>query len=672
MVGTYFSKQKIFLIGLFLIIFSTAKATVYYSDPIIGNMSNSGTAASPWGNLEAIFNNGQTFIAGDTIYLRTGNHVYPKINGLNSDYVDILPEPGHNPMIYRMEVGQNVATSFWRFSNLTIEYLSNSLTGAFPLVRLHSSTSNIIIQNCTIQSTANTAAFSRDDWRDKMNKGIFTSGSNHIIQNNVIRNIQTGIDVRSEYTLVKNNTIQNFTKDGMFGLASYCTYEKNSILDAIIVYPTNWNLYPDGHHYDLFQSWTSGGDTLRDVIIRQNTLIGSTDPNRDFWYGTCQGMGFFDGFYEDWIVENNLIVVDHWHGISFYGAINCKILNNTVVDPYDSTAIDPFEPPISGQTTGSLSVGPAWIQIKNHKDTTLVSNLSYGNVIRNNLIGYYISVDSNVAVIDNNILLSSSSNYPSHFVDYLGFDYSLIDSSTAINSGSSLLAPNVDFDGVSRPQGLGYDIGAFEYLFLDVFTTIDTTLCNGESVSIGSTAYSSSGTYIDTLNSGFGYDSTITLILAITSIDVSTTTSNETIMANQTGAIYQWIDCDNGNMPIVGETNQSFTATTNGNYAVVVSLDSCSETSSCVTISALDISENTFGNNILLYPNPTTDLVTIELKEPSSVQITITDLSGKIYYTNSQIDDSILNISMKAYLKGVYLLSVVSGENEKVFKLIKQ
>src|SRR5690554_4922439 len=53
--------------------------------------------------------------------------------------------------------------------------------------------------------------------------------------------------------------------------------------------------------------------------------------------------------------------------------------------------------------------------------------------------------------------------------------------------------------------------------------------------------------------------------------DVATTTAGETITATTPPpATYQWIDCNNGNAIITGETGQSYTATENGDYAVIV------------------------------------------------------------------------------------------------------
>ena len=45
-----------------------------------------------------------------------------------------------------------------------------------------------------------------------------------------------------------------------------------------------------------------------------------------------------------------------------------------------------------------------------------------------------------------------------------GSNYSLISSSPCIDTGTSSGAPNTDIDGISRPQGSGYDMGAYEFL----------------------------------------------------------------------------------------------------------------------------------------------------------------------------------------------------------------
>ncbi|MBF0497894.1 MAG: VCBS repeat-containing protein [Deltaproteobacteria bacterium] len=49
------------------------------------------------------------------------------------------------------------------------------------------------------------------------------------------------------------------------------------------------------------------------------------------------------------------------------------------------------------------------------------------------------------------------------FVNDSTADFHLTQNSPAIDAGSSVDAPTFDYDGRSRPQGHGWDIGAYEY-----------------------------------------------------------------------------------------------------------------------------------------------------------------------------------------------------------------
>jgi hypothetical protein len=49
------------------------------------------------------------------------------------------------------------------------------------------------------------------------------------------------------------------------------------------------------------------------------------------------------------------------------------------------------------------------------------------------------------------------------FVDAARHDYHLVPSSAAINSGATISQVAVDRDGVARPEGIAYDVGAYEW-----------------------------------------------------------------------------------------------------------------------------------------------------------------------------------------------------------------
>ena len=108
-------------------------------------------------------------------------------------------------------------------------------------------------------------------------------------------------------------------------------------------------------------------------------------------------------------------------------------------------------------------------------------------------------------------------------------------------------------------------------------------------------------TYTYTDANGCVNEATETVIVNVVP-DVAVTLSGTTLTVTQTSAAYQWIDCENN--PIAGATNQSFTATVNGDYAVIIENEyGCADTSACYNINTVGI-KSLEQNEWSMYPNP--------------------------------------------------------------------
>jgi ELWxxDGT repeat protein len=151
-------------------------------------------------------------------------------------------------------------------------------------------------------------------------------------------------------------------------------------------------------------------------------------------------------------------------------------------------------------------------------------------------------------------------------------------------------------------------------------------------------------------------------------IDISTTIVGTTITANESGAAYQWVDCSNGNMPILGETSQTYTPIITGNYACIVNNGSCETQTSCETIS-LGLNEQNLSQ-LTVYPNPVQTELFIVLKNEQISQINIMDLSGKIVESISNMTSNSIDVSNLE--TGVYILAVYSHNGVANTRFIKQ
>lgn len=194
-----------------------------------------------------------------------------------------------------------------------------------------------------------------------------------------------------------------------------------------------------------------------------------------------------------------------------------------------------------------------------------------------------------------------------------------------------------------------------------VSSTVSVSACDSYTWTSGNgQTYTGSTTATHTIPGGAvgGCDSVVTLNLTINALDNGVSVNGVTLTAIQTGAIYQWIDCSNNNTPVSGATTQSFTPAQNGNYAVIVSANGCSETSSCWNITTISVNEYGIGTEITLFPNPSVNKATLGNLPQQSV-ISIMDISGKKILVIKSFENTV-DIETSRLAPGVYTVHIES------------
>jgi hypothetical protein len=439
---------------------SFAHAADFYVDPQSGSTSGNGSAAQPWRTLQEVLeanlvetrnwdqlpydsssqlvvkNAGAPIEAGDTIWLRSGYHGEVVIvSAYNASTITIAAESGHTPRLKSLNVR---SASNWTIRGLSIspEHAPSYDPAQMVFIESHGYSGpshDVVVEGCELYSVDDASGWSSDDWNSLSCNAIRVTGDDCTIRGNTIRNVNFGISVSGEGALVERNVVDGFAGDGMRGIGDYGTYQYNTIKNC---YDVNAN------HDDGFQSWSNGPngvgtEEVVGIVLRGNTFINYEDDNQPF-RGTLQGIGCFDGTFVDWVVENNVVITDHWHGITLMGARNSRIVNNTVIDRNDT------------------SPGPPWVSITPHKNGTP----SEGCLVRNNLTTAISVPDGQDVMVDTNIIVDDLS---AHFVDAAAFDLHLLATSEAVDAASDDQAPAIDRDEIPRPQGPAIDVGAYEY-----------------------------------------------------------------------------------------------------------------------------------------------------------------------------------------------------------------
>lgn len=198
---------------------------------------------------------------------------------------------------------------------------------------------------------------------------------------------------------------------------------------------------------------------------------------------------------------------------------------------------------------------------------------------------------------------------------------------------------------------------------------VTASACNSYIAPDGN-VYTSSGIITAVIPNSAGCDSTITIDLTVNTVDAGITVNGPVITANDTGAVYQWLNCADSYSIIPGEISQSFTAPGSGNYAVQVTRGSCADTSECTEIVIQGISEQNSGA-IAVYPNPVSDELFIEISgDKQPVYYEIYNATGQLvvkgYFSGKTI------VETSGFSSGTYFVRLVTGQENHYRKVIRE
>lgn len=390
-----------------------------------------GSAAAPFASVSAAFSSGKV-AGGDRILLQDGLHGALVVQGVTFPTpVTIAAENKHGARVESVRVRQGV-------NNVIISGLSviptDPVNASGYLVDVEYSTTGIGLERLKILNGSDADDFmtwSAATWDARSgSSGIRINGSQSYARWNRIVGVYMGITVAGDDVRVAGNYINGYNGDGLRGLGNNNHFRRNRVFNCVDT---------DGNHDDGFQSFTRNGSVVRGLTLDQNVIIEWTGEPTHPLRCKLQGIGLFDGFFDDLTVTNNLVATTQYHGITVVGTRRAKIINNTVVNA-------------NGPGTAP------WIMVSDHKNGQLSTDV----IVANNLTMHMKIISArgqNIQVFSNSVV----SNPVTVFEQPFAFDYRPKVGSGLLDTADSAVAPARDLLDQKRTTIGGQpDRGAYE------------------------------------------------------------------------------------------------------------------------------------------------------------------------------------------------------------------
>lgn len=261
---------------------------------------------------------------GDRLLLAAGDYGAVRIAGVAAAppvRVEPAPDAAAPPRLASLTIADAAGVEV---AGLLVEGGSGGPHAA--LVTVEADARDILLDGLTVRSGAGHEGWSVAQWRELARAGVEIDGARVELRESRIGGVRNGIIARGPDVRVIGNLVDGFSGDGLRGLGDGGLFEGNGVQNCVKV---------DGNHDDGFQSWSRGPDgkpgagVVRGVTVRGNAFRSYAAAPGPL---TCQLMGIslFDGMYQDWLIEGNVVEVDALNGIVVLGGENVRVIGNLV------------------------------------------------------------------------------------------------------------------------------------------------------------------------------------------------------------------------------------------------------------------------------------------------------------------------------------------------------
>lgn len=416
---------------------STSWATNYYVDKnnTSASDSNPGTQSSPWKTIQKAAN---TVRAGDVVYVKSGVY-YEQVNIISSG-------TSSNPITFKSYTKNGAVIDGSKSSSIVVNWKGNGSPHDW-----------VVLDGFEI--------------RNGSKYGVWVEGDHDTVQNCMIHDNGTpgavgdnGLEChKTDYVNVLHNEVYNSGWDGIsIGTSTNGTVEYNNVHDN-----------PDHNGINIMPSNADPQVPYQNNNVRFNR---SCRNNTGIYMRWQQNNEISNNFLYD--NNHNGIEITYYTGAggSTYRS-NTKIYNNTIAN---------------NGSYGIRDVSGTYLIIKNNiiasngKDAiNILGNVTTGHVIDYNLYNISDTLKWGSKECSSLSVWQSVSGQDSHSIQSNpGFDNLNVNScaitanSKAVDSGTNLASEgiNQDINGTFRPQGNGFDIGAFEYSSGQVYLNPPTNL----------------------------------------------------------------------------------------------------------------------------------------------------------------------------------------------------